>query len=138
MTIDVIATRLTRGMDLKRSLAQIVKDNRIKAGSIASCVGSVSTLKLRLAGAESTLFKQQSFELVSVMGTLTPAHQHVHISASDKQGHVWGGHLMDGTIIDTTAELIIHSYHDLTFSRVMDDSTGFTELVVHEIQHSKT
>lgn len=130
MSINVIATRLTKGMDLKRSLAKIVKDHNIKAGSVASCVGCISTLNLRLAGAESTLSKSEPFEIVSVMGTITPEHQHVHISVSDKQGHVWGGHLMEGTLIDTTAELIIHSYPDLTFSRKMDESTGYTELVV--------
>lgn len=130
MSINVIATRLTKGMDLKRSLAKIVKDHNIKAGSVASCVGCISTLNLRLAGAESTLSKCEPFEIVSVMGTLTPEHQHVHISVSDKQGHVWGGHLMEGTLIDTTVELIIHSYPDLTFSRKMDESTGYTELVI--------
>ncbi len=130
MSINVIAVRLTKGMDLKGSLAELVKSHNIQAGSIASCVGSVSTLNLRLAGAESTLSKHESFELVSVMGTLTPDHQHVHISVSDKLGHVWGGHLMEGTLIDTTAELIIHSYPDLTFRREMDVATGFTELMV--------
>lgn len=130
MSINVIATRLTKGMDLKRSLAKIVKDHNIKAGSVASCVGCISTLNLRLAGAESTLSKCEPFEIVSAMGTLTTEHQHVHISVSDKQGHVWGGHLMEGTLIDTTAELIIHSYPALTFSRKMDESTGYTELVI--------
>ncbi len=89
MSINVIAVRLTKGMDLKRSLAEIVKNHNIQAGSIASCVGCVSSLNLRLAGAESTLSKHEPFELVSVMGTLTPDHQHVHISVSDKLGRVY-------------------------------------------------
>ncbi|WP_372379218.1 PPC domain-containing DNA-binding protein [Vibrio natriegens] len=131
MSLNVIVVRLTKGMDLKQSLAQIVLEHGITAGSIASCVGCVSQLELRLAGAKSTLIKQESLEIVSVMGTLTPEHQHVHISLSDDQGHVWGGHLMEGTIIDTTAELIIHSYPKLTFSREMDESTGYTELQVN-------
>ncbi|MGP8307868.1 PPC domain-containing DNA-binding protein [Vibrio sp. YIC-376] len=134
MSLNVIAIRLTRGMDLKHCLAKIVQDHNIKAGSIASCVGCVSTLKLRLAGAESTLSKNEPFEIVSVMGTLTPDHQHIHISVADKQGQVWGGHLMEGTIIDTTAELIIHSYPNLSFGREMDDKTGYTELVVNETE----
>ncbi|MBR9876094.1 DNA-binding protein [Vibrio sp. J1-1] len=133
MSINVIAMRLTKGMDLKQCLTEIVRDHNIKAGSIASCVGCVSQLQLRLAGAKSTLMKQEPLEIVSVMGTLTPEHQHVHISLSDEQGHVWGGHLMEGTIIDTTAELIIHSYTNLTFSREMDESTGYTELEVNTI-----
>ncbi|MGY0614453.1 PPC domain-containing DNA-binding protein [Vibrio sp. FJH11] len=132
MSLNVIAIRLTKGMDLKHCLAKIVQDHNVKAGTIASCVGCISTLKLRLAGAESTLYKNEAFEIVSVMGTLTPDHQHIHISVADKQGHVWGGHLMEGTLIDTTAELIIHSYPKLSFSREMDDETGYTELVVNE------
>ncbi|QLK48858.1 DUF296 domain-containing protein [Vibrio owensii] len=131
MSIEVIAVRLTKGMDLKLSLAKLVEQHGIKAGSIASCVGCVSDLNLRLAGAESTLTKQEPFEIVSVMGTLTPEHQHVHISVSDREGRVWGGHLLEGTVIDTTAELIIHSYSELEFTRAMDDSTGYTELQVN-------
>lgn len=132
MSINVIAIRLTKGMDLKRSLTKLVKDHNIQAGSIASCVGCVSALNLRLAGAKSTLSRSEPFEIVSVMGTLTPDHQHVHISASDDHGHVWGGHLMEGTLIDTTAELILHIYSNLTFDRVWDEATGFTELVVSQ------
>ncbi|PFG58282.1 hypothetical protein ATG66_0824 [Vibrio sp. ES.051] len=135
MSIQIIATRLTQGMDLKQTLAQLVQKHDIKAGSIASCVGCVSDLKLRLAGAQSTLFKQEPFEIVSVMGTLTPEHQHIHISVSDRNGQVFGGHLMEGTIIDTTAELIIHSYSELLFTRAMDTSTGYTELQIHSINN---
>ncbi len=130
MSIKVIAIRLTKGMDLKRSLTKIVKEYDIKAGSIASCVGCVSTLELRLAGANSTLSKKEPFEIVSLMGTLTPEHQHIHISVANKLGNVWGGHLMEGTLIDTTAELIIHSYSNLNFSRELDETTGYTELKV--------
>lgn len=131
MSLNVIAIRLTRGMDLKHCLAKIVQDHNIKAGNIASCVGCISTLKLRLAGAESTLAKNEPFEIVSMMGTLTPEHQHIHISVADKLGQVWGGHLLEGCLIDTTAELIIHIYPDLSFSREMDVETGYTELVVN-------
>ncbi len=105
MSIEVIAVRLTKGMDLKLSLEKLVEQHAIKAGSIASCVGCVSDLNLRLAGAESTLTKQEPFEIVSVMGTLTAEHQHVHISVSDREGRVWGGHLMEGTVIDTTGRI---------------------------------
>ena len=131
MSIEVIAVRLTKGMDLKQSIAKLVDKHGITAGSIASCVGCISELNLRLAGAESALNKQEPFEIVSIMGTLTPEHQHIHISASDRSGQVWGGHLMEGTVIDTTAELILHCYSKLRFTRKMDDSTGYTELNVH-------
>ncbi|MBG0760981.1 DNA-binding protein [Vibrio cidicii] len=129
MAINILVTRLTRGDDLKKVLAEIVTQHSISAGSIASCVGSLSALNIRLAGAEQTLSLEAPFELVSLMGTLTAKHQHVHIAVSDTQGRVWGGHLLKGCLIDTTAELIIHHYPDLVFQRAFDEQTGFSELV---------
>ncbi|EJN6829521.1 PPC domain-containing DNA-binding protein [Vibrio cidicii] len=130
MAINILVTRLTRGDDLKKVLAEIVTQHSISAGSIASCVGSLSALNIRLAGAEQTLSLEAPFELVSLMGTLTAKHQHVHIAVSDTQGRVWGGHLLEGCLIDTTAELIIHHYPGLVFQRAFDEQTGFSELVV--------
>ncbi|WGV98341.1 DNA-binding protein [Vibrio sp. YMD68] len=126
-----IAVRLTQGTDLKHAVKQLITQHNIQAGSIASCVGCLSSIHLRLAGATETLQMTAPFEIVSLMGTLTPDHQHIHISVSDNTGQVLGGHLLDGNIIDTTAELIIHHYPNLSFTREEDANTGFTELVVH-------
>ncbi len=127
-----IALRITQGADLKKSIAHLVTQQNIQAGSIASCVGCLSSIKLRLAGAKSTLQLTEPLEIVSIMGTLTPQHQHVHISVADSSGRVFGGHLLEGSIVDTTAELMIHYYPSLHFSREFDDTTGFTELVVSQ------
>ena len=128
--ITPIATRLTRGQDLKLELQKLVTKHNVTAGSIASCVGCVSQINIRLANANHTKLIQAPFEIVSVMATLTPNHQHVHISVADENGDVIGGHLLEGTIIATTAELILHCYDTLTFSREHDDSTGYTELTI--------
>ena len=106
--------------------------HNVAAGSIASCVGCVSQLNIRLANANHTKLIQAPFEIVSVMATLTPNHQHVHISVADENGDVIGGHLLEGTIIATTAELIIHRYDTLAFNREHDDSTGYTELTISD------
>ncbi|GAJ69442.1 LOW QUALITY PROTEIN: predicted DNA-binding protein [Vibrio sp. JCM 18904] len=131
MSIEVIAVRLTKGMDLKLSLAKLVEQHGIKTGSIASCVGCVSHLNLRLAGAESTLTKQEPFEIVSVMGTRLNINTFISRCLIVKDEFGGGGHLLEDTVIDTTAELIIHSYSELEFTRAMDDSTGYTELQVN-------
>ena len=128
--ITPIATRLTRGQDLKLELQKLVTKHNVTAGSIASCVGCVSQINIRLANANHTKLIQAPFEIVSVMATLTPNHQHVHISVADENGDVIGGHLLERTIIATTAELILHRYDTLTFSREHDDSTGYTELTI--------
>ena len=128
--ITPIVTRLTTGQDLKLEIQKLVTSHNISAGSIASCVGSISQLNIRLANANNTKRIMAPLEIVSLMATLTPNHQHVHISVADKNGNVIGGHLLEGTIIATTAELIALSYHTLTFSRKHDDLTGYTELII--------
>lgn len=130
MSISVIANRLTQGADLKITVQKLVNKYRISAGSLVSCVGSLSRINLRLAGAETTLIAEGAFEIVSIMGTLTPDHQHIHMAVADDKGQVFGGHLLEGNIVDSTAEVIIHSYPQLTFSRAFDSCTGYTELVI--------
>ncbi|WP_028109997.1 PPC domain-containing DNA-binding protein [Ferrimonas futtsuensis] len=128
--ITPIAIRLTKGDDLKKCIQQLVAEHGIQAGSIASCVGCLTHLQVRLAGATEVLMLTESVEIVSVMGTLTPDHQHIHLSVAKRSGDVVGGHLLEGCVIDTTAELIIHQYHNLSFGREPDPHTGFTELTV--------
>ncbi|MBW3698295.1 DNA-binding protein [Vibrio sp. T187] len=129
--ITPIAIRLTKGQDLKVELQRLVDQYDVKAGTIASCAGCVQKLNIRLANADFTKFIEAPFEIVSLMGTLTASHQHVHIAVADEQGSVLGGHLLEGTIVSHTAELIIHRYDDMEFTREHDDSTGFTELSIN-------
>jgi len=67
---------------------------------------------------------------VSLVGTLSGDAEHLHISLSDAQGHVIGGHVIGGLHIFTTAEIVIGECSDLEFKREYDDSTGFQELVI--------
>jgi len=129
--ITPIAIRLTRGADLKLAIQKLVTEHNINAGSIASCVGCFSQFRIRLAGATQELELTEPVEIVSIMGTLTPDHQHIHISVAKQNGEVIGGHLLEGCIVDTTAELILHQYHNLSFTREYDKHTGFSELVLN-------
>ena len=54
----------------------------------------------------------------------------LHISLSNKEGKVVGGHLKEGCIIYTTAEIIIGNEDSLTFNREVDEVTTFKELVI--------
>jgi uncharacterized protein len=48
---------------------------------------------------------------------------------SDGSGRTLGGHLAPGTIVRTTAELVVVELHGLRFSRHPDPATAFRELV---------
>ena len=71
-----------------------------------------------------------TFEIVSLTGTVEAGNSHLHISISDAEGKVFGGHLKMGSIIGITAEVVIGELDGLNFKRVLDENTGFEELVV--------
>ena len=132
-----LSFRLKPGQYLKEEIVKVAKENHVKAGVVLCAVGSLKRLVLRLAGAtvdgEQIMDRQDSFEIVSMTGTVSENGCHLHLSASDQEGYLYGGHLKDGCEIDTTVELVIGIFDDVVFDRVMDEETGFKELVIREI-----
>ena len=128
-----LVTRLMPGTDLKHALQAVVSSQELSAAALVTCVGSLKVAHLRLAGATTTQTFDGPFEIVSLVGTLSPDGVHLHLSIADKDGKVLGGHLLDGNIIHTTAEIALAIYEDVTFSRPPDPETGYVELQVQEI-----
>lgn len=124
----MIISRLNPDEDLKKGIIDIIKQNKIKSGIILCIVGSLNSATLRMANSKIKTFKGP-FEIVSAEGTLTENGIHVHIAISDKEGRVIGGHLREGCIINTTAEICILKL-DESMKRIFDPKTGYRELVV--------
>jgi predicted DNA-binding protein with PD1-like motif len=122
--------RLEPGQDLRRAIEEFVARARISAGVILTCVGSLKGVVLRPAGAADTLRIDEEFEIVSLVGTVSTNGCHLHVSVSDPLGVTMGGHLLEGSLIRTTAEIVIGELEDTTFTRVLDPRTGFKELVI--------
>lgn len=130
--MDVFAVRLKPGMDLKDSLWEFTQANHIQAGFILTTVGSLSQATLRMAGQSNTQIFQGKFEIVSLVGTLSTDGVHLHIAISDSEGRVIGGHLTSGSVIRTTAEVVIGESRKHRFSRTLDEQTGYQELLIEE------
>lgn len=134
----LVAKRLMPGKDLKQSIVAFAKEKDIAAGAIVSAVGSLRHATIRMAGAQPD--KQDvreldgPFEIVSLIGTVSINGEHLHVSISDTGGKVIGGHLKDGSITETTVELVIAVETRLEFTRDVDPTTGFLELSVTEVE----
>lgn len=130
----MVATRLREGQDLKGSIERLVAALHLSAATVISGVGSLNTATLCMAGAEAG--KQDirtiagPFEIVSLTGNLGPGRVHLHMSLSDKDGTVIGGHVKEGCIVHTTVELVLAVEDKLTFTEETDPQTGFGELKV--------
>lgn len=112
----------------------MVRQHTVKAGFIVTCVGGLEQATVRMAGAKPDAqdirtFKDD-FEIVSLVGTVSTNGTHLHLSFSDTEGTVHGGHLKEGTIIHPTAEIVLGIDEDVEMRREMDEGTGFAELVV--------
>lgn len=126
--------RLQKGMDLKKELTKYIHDNDISAAVILCAVGSLLELHIRLAGATSYLQSEEHYEIVSLCGTLCKDGVHLHIAVSKEDGTVIGGHLEEGTIINTTCEVVLGELEKYQFHRSFDEQSGYKELVVEEMK----
>ena len=124
------ALRLKPGQDLRRELLAFAQAHGLRAACVLTGVGSLTTVTLRLANQESPTVYQGHFEIVSLVGTLSVNGSHLHLSVADSTGRTLGGHLLDGNLIYTTAELVIGELPALDFRRETDPTFGYQELVV--------
>ncbi len=131
-TMQTYSFRLRPGQDLKKELEAVVQQQRIEAGAMITCVGSLTRVALRLANQSEPTVWQGHFEIVSLVGTLSTGGGHLHLSVSDSTGRTIGGHLLDGCTIYTTAEIVIGVMTDLTYGREVDPTFGYRELVVRK------
>ncbi|MCA9795687.1 MAG: DNA-binding protein [Candidatus Eremiobacteraeota bacterium] len=125
------ALRLGPGQDLKKELIRYTQEHHLEAGAIVTCVGSLERVVLRLADQPDGTTFEGKFEIVSLVGTLSPDGVHLHMAVSDSKGHTVGGHLMEGCRVYTTAEIVIAELKDTHFRRVLDPRTGYPELDIN-------
>ena len=124
--------RLTKSQDLKKEIESFVKEKNIEAGIIKCAVGCVYEVNFRLAEAKEVFHKKANYEIVSIMGTVSVNGCHIHASFADNKGNVIGGHLKDGCLVDTAAEICIESFNNYVFDRRFDEKTGYKELIVNK------
>ena len=117
------AIRLKPGPDLRQEIASFVKKENIKARWIITCVGSLTSTNMRFANQPEGTNAKGHFEIVSLLGTISTNGSHLHLSVSDRQGNTIGGHLLEGNLVYTTAEIAISESKNLEFARKNDGST---------------
>jgi len=130
--MKIHAVRFSSGQDLRKEIEAFFQEKNIKAGIILTCVGSLKKAVLRMAGAKADRQVVNKYagplEIVSLVGTLGEGGMHLHGSFSNEAGGVVGGHIKEGCIVETTAELVIGEPEDVVFKRDLDANTGFDEL----------
>ncbi len=130
--MQTFSLRLRPGQDLKKELDAFVHQQRVEAGALLTCVGSLTDVTLRLANQEGPSVWQGHFEIVSLVGTLSTNGSHIHLAVSDSTGRTLGGHLLEGCKIYTTAEIVVGVMASITYTRELDPTFGYKELVIRK------
>ena len=131
--MEVMALRLSPGDDLRRSLLNYCIEHEIEAAYILSAVGSLESAIVRFADRAEGCLLEQRLEIVALNGTLSRHGLHLHIALADGDGQMRGGHLLDGSRVYTTAEVVLGIAPGLSFERAVDPATGYLELAIAEL-----
>jgi len=131
--MTTVALRMGPGQDLKTELEAFVKRNNLTAVSVLTCVGSLTKVPLRYANQENYTVLTGHFEIISLTGMLSAqSGSHLHLAVSDSTGRTVGGHFGEGSVVYTTAEVLLGILPGYRFIRELDSKSGYRELVIQK------
>lgn len=102
----VVPIHLEPGSDLRVSLEQLAADQGA-SGFVLGVVGNLSRAAFQCPGRTGPSVLEGDLEIITLQGTLAPHGVHLHLSLSDGDCQVWGGHLEPGTVIRSGADLLV-------------------------------
>ena len=130
---NTIVARIDRGEEILEQLAIIAKKEQIKLASI-SALGAAGEITVGVYDVEKKEYHANHYygdlEIVSLTGNITTKdgqyYAHLHMSAGDEKGQVFGGHL-NRAVICATCEMFIQVI-DGNIDRQYDEVTGLNVL----------
>jgi predicted DNA-binding protein with PD1-like motif len=122
--------RLAPDEDLRRALEDMLAREGAQAAFVLAGIGSLRPAQIRLAGASDPVELGADWELLTLSGSIAPGASHLHAALSNDKGEVVGGHVAYGSLVRTTAEVLVCLLDGWTFSRLADTQTGYAELVI--------
>jgi predicted DNA-binding protein with PD1-like motif len=125
-----LTLRLHPGDDLRASVEAALRASGHGAGFVLQGIGSLKVAQLRYAGQPQPAELRGDLEILTLAGSVSPDGAHLHMSVSDAQGRVLGGHVSPGCIVRTTAELLLALLPGQRFTREHDLRTGYPELKI--------
>ena len=103
--------KLGPGSDLRRSLEQLAIEQGA-SGFVLGVVGNLSRAAFQCAGRSGPTILEGDLEIITLQGTVAPDGVHLHLSLSDSDCQVWGGHLEPGTLVLKGADLLVGFLQD--------------------------
>lgn len=133
---NTIIARIDKGEEILEQIKVLAEQEKIKLADVRA-LGAVNdfTAGVFITGEkkyESNRF-QGEFEIVSLTGTITTMkdefYAHIHMSAGNRAGEVFGGHL-NRAVVSATCEMVLHIIEG-SVDRCFDEEIGLNLLRFH-------
>ena len=126
---DTLIVRMDRGEEITEQLRAVAEKENVKLASVEA-LGAVNDFTVGVYNTEEKKYYSNRFrgayEIVSLTGTVTTMdgkfYHHLHMSAGDGKGAVFGGHL-NSAVVSATCEMVIRVI-DGTVERRHDPEIG--------------
>ena len=126
---NTIVARIDRGEEVLEQVAAIAQAEQIKLASVQA-LGAVGEFTVGVFHTAEKQYHANSFagdfEIVSLTGTIDTMngefYTHLHMSAGNDKGEVFGGHL-NRAVVSATCEMVVDVL-DGTVDRAYDPVTG--------------
>jgi glutaredoxin/predicted DNA-binding protein with PD1-like motif len=102
----VVPIHLEAGSDLRFSLERLAAEQGA-AGFVLGVVGNLSRAAFQCPGRSGPSVLEGDLEIITLQGTVAPGGVHLHLSLSDGDCQVWGGHLEPGTLVKSGADVLV-------------------------------
>lgn len=130
---DSIICRLDKGEEILQQVEKLAKAEDIKLAEV-SALGAVGDFTAGVFDVDEKKYHSNdfkgNFEIVSLTGTINTMdgefYAHLHMSAGDEKGHVFGGHL-NRAVVSATCEMVINVI-DGSVDRKFSDEIGLNLL----------
>ncbi len=126
---NTVIVRIDRGEEILEQLAVVAQKENIKLASVQA-LGATDSFTVGVYDTESKQYHSNEFngvfEIVSLVGTVNTMngefYSHLHMSAGNEKGEVFGGHL-NRARVSATCELVITVING-TVDRFRDEKIG--------------
>jgi predicted DNA-binding protein with PD1-like motif len=122
--------RILEGEDLAQAIKKRVQESSIKAG-IFLLIGSLKDAMVGYLkeGQYQYIHFDGPLEIASCVGNIAVDEKgevivHAHLVVSDEKGKAFGGHLMEGSHVGATAELVMIEGVGVNLQKVLDGKAG--------------
>ena len=110
---NTIVARIDRGEEILAALQEIAEAEGIQLASI-SALGATNDFTVGVYNVDEKQYHandfKENFEIVSLTGTVSTMdgrfYAHLHMSAGDEKGQVFGGHL-NRAVVSAVCEMVI-------------------------------